>query len=63
MPFDTIPLYASPGVLNPPEVAAWAAEHMKNIETVFVGPGLHFIQEDQPEDIGRALADWIRRLP
>ncbi len=56
-------LYASPGAANPAAVVDWTAEHMKNIETVFVGAGIHFIQEDQPESIGRALADWLRRLP
>ncbi|MDJ0945984.1 MAG: haloalkane dehalogenase [Kiloniellales bacterium] len=54
-------LYASPGALNPPEVAAWLAGNLRNIETAFVGGGLHYIQEDQPEAIGRALADWLRR--
>jgi haloalkane dehalogenase len=62
-PLPKLHLYASPGAANPPEVAAWTAEHLPNIETVFVGAGIHFIQEDRPEAIGRALADWIRRLP
>ncbi len=31
-------------------------------ETVTV-PGAHFIQEDSPDLIGRAIADWVRRLP
>lgn len=56
-------LYARPGALNPPEVAAWLVERVENIETVFVGEGLHYLQEDQPEAIGRAIADWYRRLP
>ena len=34
---------------------------MKNIETAFVGVGLHFVQEDQPAAVGRAIADWYRR--
>jgi len=55
-------IYASPGAANPPELVAWTAENLPNIETAFVGPGIHFIQEDQPEAIGRALADWLRRL-
>lgn len=54
-------IYARPGALNPPSVADWLAENLKNIETAFVGEGLHYIQEDQPEAIGRALADWLRR--
>lgn len=55
-------IYASPGSFNPPAVAEWLASHIKNIETSFVGGGLHYIQEDQPEAIGRAIADWHRRL-
>jgi hypothetical protein len=34
---------------------------MKNHEATYVGIGLHFIQEDQPEAAGRAIADWYRR--
>ena len=55
-------LYASPGALNPPEVVDWWAERAKNIETVYIGAGLHFVQEDQPYAIGRAISDWYRRL-
>jgi haloalkane dehalogenase len=25
-------------------------------------PGIHFLQEDAPDEIGRAIADWLRRL-
>ena len=55
--------YAKPGALNPPEVAEWYVQHLKNIESLYVGPGFHYIQEDHPEVIGRAIADWLRRLP
>lgn len=55
-------LYASPGALNPPELVDWWAERAKNIETAFIGAGLHFVQEDQPYAIGRAISDWYRRL-
>jgi haloalkane dehalogenase len=24
-------------------------------------PGIHFVQEDAPDEIGRAIADWLRR--
>ncbi|MGX1317780.1 hypothetical protein AB7M17_001233 [Bradyrhizobium sp. USDA 377] len=26
---------------------------------VHLGPGLHFLQEDHPEAIGRSVAGWI----
>ena len=54
-------LYADPGVLVSPDVADWFAGNVKSIESVYVGQGLHFIQEDQPYAIGRAIADWLRR--
>jgi haloalkane dehalogenase len=53
--------YASPGVLVTPERAEWAAENFHNIETQFVGYGVHFIQEDNPQAIGRGIVDWHRR--
>ena len=55
--------YASPGgSLNPPEVAQWTAQHFPNIETHYLGKGLHYFLEDYPEEIGRAIADWLRRI-
>ena len=53
--------YASPGAIVNPERAAWMAEHYRNLETQFVGYGSHYIQEDNPEAIGRGIADWYRR--
>jgi haloalkane dehalogenase len=26
-------------------------------------PGIHYVQEDAPDEIGRALADWLSELP
>ncbi len=46
----------------PPKAAAWAAQNFRNIEMQFVGYGLHFIQEDYPEAIGRGIVDWYRPL-
>lgn len=55
-------LYATPGALNPPETAEYWAARAKNIETVYIGAGLHYVQEDQPYAIGRAISDWYRRI-
>ena len=54
-------LYAEPGVLVPPRLVPWYVQNVRRLETAFVGQGLHFIQEDNPDAIGRALSDWIRR--
>ncbi len=53
--------YADPGVLVPPQAVPFYTGLIDNIETAFIGQGLHFIQEDQPDSIGRALEDWLRR--
>ncbi|WP_421935136.1 haloalkane dehalogenase [Pelagibius sp.] len=55
-------LYADPGRLQPKALADWAAQNLKNVTTQPVGPGLHFIQEDSPEAIGRALDAWLAGL-
>ncbi len=55
-------LWARPGALNNEAFAEAMVERVKNIQTAFVGEGRHFIQEDQPEMIGRTLADWRRRI-
>ena len=55
-------VYASPGAFNPPAVSEHFARTLKNIETAYVGLGTHYIQEDNPEAIGRAIADWYRRI-
>ncbi len=55
-------LYATPGALNTPEAADYWAARAQNIETVYIGHGLHYVQEDQPFAIGRAISDFYRRL-
>ena len=53
-------LYATPGWLFTPEVTEWIAANYSNAETRPIGAGSHFVQEDQPEAIGRHLSDWLR---
>jgi len=55
-------LWARPGALNNEAFAEAMVERVENIQTAFVGEGRHFIQEDQPEMIGRTIADWRRRI-
>ncbi len=55
-------LYARPGAILPPQAVHWMLAHYKNLDAVFVGRGAHYIQEDQPETIGRNIAHWSARL-
>lgn len=52
-------VYVTPGAVNPEVSVEWSRENIKNIEMAFVGEGLHFIQEDHPDEIGQAIADWL----
>ncbi|WP_299733947.1 haloalkane dehalogenase [uncultured Tateyamaria sp.] len=56
-------LHVAPGALMPPPVVEYVKANASNLEDVFLGPGVHFVQEDHPEAIGRALRDWVDRLP
>ncbi len=53
--------YASPGAIISPAAAQWMVANYPNIEAQFVGYGAHYIQEDNPEAIGRGIVDWYRR--
>jgi haloalkane dehalogenase len=55
--------HVAPGALMPPPVVEYVKANASNLEDVFLGPGVHFVQEDHPEAIGRALRDWVDRLP
>jgi len=55
-------IYATPGVIGNEMAVQWAEDNLMNLETVHIGPGLHFIQEDSPDAIGEAISDWYQRM-
>ena len=46
------------GLINPPMVE-WSRANLKNLDTVDLAQGIHYLQEDHPRAIGEALANWI----
>jgi haloalkane dehalogenase len=48
-----------PGALVTPAFAKTFAASLKHIAVVHLGAGLHFLQEDHPDAIGRTVAGWI----
>jgi haloalkane dehalogenase len=54
--------HADPGGLIDAEAVAWCRENMSNLDTVDIGAGIHFVQEDNPELIGSELAKWYAAL-
>lgn len=53
--------YAAPGALGGPAAAEWMRDNYRNVEIDFVGYGAHYIQEDNPQAIGRGILEWHRR--
>lgn len=54
--------HATPGVIVTAPVVEWARQNLKSLQTVDIGPGIHYVQEDNPHEIGQHLAEWYRAL-
>jgi haloalkane dehalogenase len=54
--------YATPGAITNASVVEWSEANLKNLQTVDLGQGIHFLQEDHPDSIGNALSNWIQQL-
>ena len=38
----------------------WVEENLSQLQTVDIGDGIHFVQEDNPHTIGAELAAWYQ---
>lgn len=54
--------YAEPGAFMPEVVRNWIIENVPNLQSVNIGKGVHFIQEDNPDLIGEKIKDFILKL-
>jgi haloalkane dehalogenase len=54
-------LQAEPGLMIPRAAAEGYSARLPNLDTVEIGAGLHYVQEDQPQAIGDAIAVWMHR--
>ncbi len=54
--------YAAPGGVITSEVLDWCKQNFKNLQTVDIGAGIHYLQEDNPHKIGEELAKWLQSL-
>ncbi len=55
-------LYAQPGAIIRGPLLEWCRNNMRNLKTVDIGAGSHFVQEDRPHEIGEATAEWYKAL-
>ncbi|MFC1824969.1 haloalkane dehalogenase [Thermodesulfobacteriota bacterium] len=52
-----------PGTVIAQPEKDWCRQTFPNLTVKEVGPGIHFVQEDQPAGIGKAIAEWLAGLP
>jgi haloalkane dehalogenase len=51
-----------PGALVSPAFAERFVSGLKNCKLIHVGPGLHYLPEDHPQEIGSAVHNWLTEL-
>ena len=54
--------HATPGAIMQAPLVKSLESTLKNLKTVDIGPGVHFLQEDNPHKIGEELAKWYQGL-
>ena len=52
----------NPGAIIGPADVAWCKAQFPTLTVKELGKGIHFVQEDQPEAIGTAIAQWLSTL-
>ena len=55
----TLLLTFRPGALVRGPQIAWAKQNISNLTVSYVGEGLHYVQEEEPEAIGEAIVAWM----
>lgn len=61
-PLPKILFYAHPGGIISDALRQWCETNFKNIESVDIGQGIHFLQEDNPHLIGEKLVEWFTKI-
>jgi haloalkane dehalogenase len=54
--------FANPGGIITPKMVDWCRRNLRNLKTIDIGQGIHFLQEDHPHRIGSGLASWLKNL-
>ncbi len=54
--------YGNPGGIVTTDSIKWCQDHLKNLATVDIGPGIHYLKEDNPHLIGQELAKWFKNF-
>lgn len=55
-------LLGQSGVIIREELAGWYRTMLKNTRSVSIGPGRHYLQEDNLHLIGTEIAKWMEQV-
>ena len=55
-------IHGTPGAIVTAPLVEWCRQNLKQLQVANIGQGLHYIQEDNPDKIGEALAAWYNSL-
>ncbi len=55
-------IYASPGAIINARSLQWCRENIRGLQSIDIGEGIHYLQEDHPHRIGTELAKWYLSL-
>jgi pimeloyl-ACP methyl ester carboxylesterase len=58
--FPMLLFSATPGGLIPPNRVEWFKRTIKDLTVKDIGPGLHYLQEDNPAGIATGIVEWAR---
>jgi haloalkane dehalogenase len=60
--FPKLLIKGNPGAVIPESRAKWLKERMPDLIIKDIGPGIHYLQEDNPEGIGNSIIKWISKI-
>jgi len=55
-------LYAKPGMIIKKNEVERMEKEFTNLSSVYIGKGMHYVQEDHPHEIGKAIEEWVIEL-
>jgi haloalkane dehalogenase len=60
--FLALLIKGSPGAVIPESRAKWLQEKIPHLVVKDIGPGIHYLQEDNPEGIGISILEWSSKI-
>jgi pimeloyl-ACP methyl ester carboxylesterase len=60
--FPTLLIKGNPGAVIPESRAKWLEERIPNLVIKDIGPGIHYLQEDNPEGIANSILEWSNKI-